>query len=357
MIPSLIYNPSIRQDLSKSAKIKGEKFLFIIAEAGVNHDGSFSKALKLIEKASEAGADCVKFQLFQATELATQNAQTVAYQNSGSKSQLSQLELLRRLELAPEQILKLKDFSHQVGIEFMCSAFDLDSLKYLAQIGVKKFKIPSGDMTDFFMLTDTAKYGGEVFLSTGMGDMTEIKNAIDLMTSNGQRRNKITLLQCTSAYPTPPSEVNLKAMLTLKNTFGLQVGLSDHTVGINSAVAATALGAIVIEKHFTLDKTANGPDHKASLDFEEFTSLVRAIKDTEVLLGSSHKTVAKSEEEARLKVRKSLVAKRNIIKGETFSLENLTSKRPGTGISSMKIDLVIGKAANRNFQMDEQIEI
>lgn len=329
----------------------------IIAEAGVNHNGDINLAKQLIDAAAEAGADLVKFQTFSADRLATRTAEKAEYQSQNTDNQESQYQMLRRLELTPEMHNQLILHCAKRNIGFFSTGFDIESVDMLVSLGQNHFKIPSGEITNLPHLRHIGRIRKSVILSTGMATMDEIEAAIDVLEQAGTTRADITVLHCTTEYPTPMNEVNLHAMQSIKKTFGVAVGYSDHTSGIEVAIAAVALGATVIEKHFTIDRNLQGPDHKASLEPGELKSMVAAIRNIEIALGDGVKRVTSSEAKNIPVARKSLVAKRAISLGEVFSVENLTTKRPGTGISPMRWDEVIGSVAVRDFLPDELIKL
>jgi len=329
----------------------------IIAEAGVNHNGEPETAKRLIEAAAEAGADWVKFQTFSAEKLVTASAGKAGYQKATTEAEENQLDMLKRLELSREMHGQLMVHCQRCGIGFLSTAFDLEGLDFLAGLDLDYFKIPSGEITNLPYLRQVAHYGKPVILSTGMATLGEIEDAIDALHAPGLSRDKITVLHCNTEYPTPMTDVNLRAMLTIREAFKVAVGYSDHTLGIEVPIAAVALGATVIEKHFTLDRNLPGPDHRASLEPAELKAMVRAIRNIEQALGDGIKRPSPSEIRNRPVARKSLVAARPIRKGERFSPDNLTAKRPGTGISPMRWDEVTGKPAPRDFDPDELIEL
>lgn len=334
------------------------KRTLIIAEAGVNHNGDIAKAKALIDKGAEAGVDYVKFQTFKAEKLVTKQAKRASYQDKNTQDNDSQYEMLKKLELSQALHQELMDYCNQKGVKFLSTGFDSESLVFLAQLGITIAKVPSGEITNLPYLRQVASLFPEVILSTGMATIGEIKDAVKVLIDNGVSKNKITILHCNTEYPTPMEDVNLKAMLHIQKELGIPVGYSDHTLGIEVPIAAVALGATVIEKHFTLDKTLPGPDHKASLEPDELKAMVSAIRNIEKAIdGSGLKEVSKSEEKNKPIARKSIVASTNIKKGDIFTPENLTVKRPGTGISPMQWDEVIGKEAKRDFQEDELIEL
>ena len=329
--------------------------VIIIAEAGVNHNGDFDKALELIDVAAASGADFVKFQTFQAEKLASDSAQLATYQQTNT-DYTSQTSMLKQLELKYEWHRDLIEYAQKKSIKFMSTSFDLDSTQFLADLGLETFKIPSGEITNLPYLRAIGALQKEVILSTGMATIEEIEDALEVLVLAGTDREQITLLHCTTEYPAPFDEVNLNVMSTLRETFGLRVGYSDHTVGTSVSIAATALGASVIEKHFTLDRNLPGPDHKASLEPSELISMVKAIREVELALGSPIKKPTPSEIKNIPIARKSIVAKTSIAKGELFTIDNLDTKRPGSGISPMRIDEVLGRKADRDFGKDELID-
>jgi N,N'-diacetyllegionaminate synthase len=333
----------------------------IIAEAGVNHNGDMDMALHLIDAAAEAGADLVKFQTFTAETLASSSARKASYQarNEGSlgKADDGQFAMLKRLELPRMEHAKLIEHCAMRGIGFFSTGFDLDSLDFLNKLGFTRFKVPSGEITNLPYLRRVASFGKEIILSTGMASMGEIEAAIEAIEAAGLQRERITILHCTTEYPAPFDEVNLRAMDTIGRAFGVQVGYSDHTKGIEVSLAAVALGAKVIEKHFTLDRSLPGPDHAASLEPDELSALVRGIRRIEHALGQPEKRCTASEAANVAVARKSIVAACPIVAGEVFSDANLTAKRPGTGMSPMRWDEVIGCPAPCDFATDEEIHL
>ena len=332
--------------------------IIIIAEAGVNHNGDMAKAKALIDKGAEAGVDYVKFQTFKAGNLVTKQAKRAAYQDKNTQDNDSQYEMLKKLELSQAVHQELIDYCAQKGVQFLSTGFDVESLEFLARLGITIAKVPSGEITNLPYLRKVAVLFPEVILSTGMATIIEIKDAVKVLTDNGVNKDKITVLHCNTEYPTPMEDVNLRAMLHIQQKVGVAIGYSDHTLGIEVPIAAVALGATVIEKHFTLDKTLPGPDHKASLEPEELKAMVMAIRNIEKAIGGSGlKEVSKSEAKNKPIARKSIVATKTIKKGDLFSVENLTVKRPGTGISPMQWDEVIGKTAKKDFKEDDLIEL
>ena len=330
---------------------------FIIAEAGVNHNGSLELAKRLVDVAVEAGADAIKFQTFKAEEVISKSAKKADYQIKTTGSKESQLELVKKLELTYNDFETLYYYCKEKGIIFMSTPFDIESARFLKDLGLEIFKIPSGEITNYLLLHEIGSYGKEVILSTGMADLGEIEDALDVLIEAGTPREKIIVLHCNTEYPTPYEDVNLRAMLTIKDAFKVKVGYSDHTLDIEIPIAAVALGAKVIEKHFTLDKHLPGPDHKASLEPEKLKKMVKAIRNVEKALGTGIKKPSQSELKNLPIVRKSIVARKKIRSGEIFSEENLAVKRPGTGISPMRWKEVIGRRASRDFEKDEIIEI
>ena len=331
--------------------------VLIIAEAGVNHNGDTQLANQLIDAAAEAGADVVKFQTFQADQLATTKAAKASYQQQTTDKAENQQMMLKRLELAPDQHQQLIRHCRNSGIEFLSTAFDDPSIDLLNTLNLKRFKIPSGEITNLPYLRRLGGLGKPLILSTGMANLGEIEAALTVLETAGAKRAQITLLHCTTEYPAPMAEVNLRAMQTIGKAFGVAVGYSDHTAGIEVPIAAVALGATVIEKHITLDQNLPGPDHKASLEPKEFAAMVRAIRNIQLSLGDGIKRATASEAANLQVVRKSLVASRAISIGELFSAANITAKRPGTGISPMRLDELIGRPSARAFAPDELIEL
>ena len=329
--------------------------VYIIAEAGDNHNGDFNTALKLVDVAKRAGADCVKFQTFVTEEIISKYAEMAEYQKKNTGKEESQFEMVKRLELSFDEFRKIKEYCDRVGIQFLSTPFDLKSVDFLNELGVPFFKIPSGEITNYPYLIKIAHTGKPVVMSTGMCEPDEILAAINVLEKNGS--GEITLLHCNTEYPTPLKDVNLYAMRTMKKMFGKKVGYSDHTKGIEVPVAAVALGACVIEKHFTLDKNMPGPDHKASLEPDELGRMVKNIRNIEIALGDGVKRVSESERKNIEIARKSIVARRNIQEGEILTEENLAVKRPGTGINPMQWMEVLGTRAVRDFKEDELIEI
>lgn len=327
--------------------------VFIIAEAGVNHNGDMQLAKRLAEEAKKAGADCVKFQTFRAEALVTADGEKAEYQKEQTGSGESQLAMLKKLELTQDEFLELKEYCEEIQIAFLSTAFDMESQKFLESLEPFCYKVPSGEITNYPYLKAIGETGRDVILSTGMCEIFEVEDAVKVLRENGA--GEIVLLHCTTEYPAPIEDVNLRAMQTLAKYFGTKVGYSDHTEGIEVPVAAVAMGASVIEKHFTLDRRMEGPDHKASLEPEELAEMVQAIRKVEQALGSDRKQVTRREAANRQVARKSIVAARDIQAGEIFTEENLTVKRPGDGLSPMKWKEVLGKTALRDFRKEERI--
>jgi len=327
----------------------------IIAEAGVNHNGDIQLAKQLIDAAAAAGADLVKFQTFNASRQVTRSAKKADYQTQTTDSAESQHDMLRRLELTEAMHHELIAYCATRNIGFFSTGFDIESVDLLVKLGQKHFKIPSGEITNLPYLRHIGRLDKAVILSTGMASLGEIEAAIDVLEQAGTPRSRLAVLHCTTEYPTPMSEVNLRAMQSIQAAFGVAVGYSDHTQGVEVAIAAVAMGATVIEKHFTLDRKLPGPDHQASLEPVELSAMVAAIRNIEVALGDGIKRLTPSEARNKTVARKSLVASRAIKAGDIFTAENLSTKRPGTGISPMHWDEFIGKKALRDFAADELI--
>ena len=329
----------------------------IIAEAGVNHNGSIETAYQLVDAAASSGADIIKFQTFKAVNLATEYAKKANYQKDKYGGNESQFEMLKKLELSESNHFKLIDYCKKRNIEFFSSAFDLISLDFLHSLELSRYKIPSGEITNLPYLRKIAAYGKRIILSTGMSDLSDIRNAINAIEEFGTKKELITVLHCSTEYPAPIDEVNLNAMLTIKEEFNVNIGYSDHTSGIEVSIAAVALGATIIEKHITLDRNSDGPDHSASTEPKDFKKMVSSIRNIEKAMGDGSKKPTKSEAKNILVARKSIVASKPILKGEIYTDQNLTTKRPGFGISPMKIDLVLGKAAFKDFNKNEIITL
>lgn len=331
--------------------------VLVIAEIGVNHNGDPAMARALINAAAAAGADLAKFQTFQASSLTTSSAPKADYQQRMTPAEESQQDMIRKLELDHAQHRHLMAYCESKGIGFFSTGFDAASLDFLASAGLALFKIPSGEVTNLPYLRQVASFGKPLLLSTGMAEMEEIAAALEVLELAGAPRDKVTVLHCNTAYPTPVEDVNLRAMNSIREVFGVDVGYSDHTPGIEVSIAAVALGASVIEKHLTLDRTLPGPDHAASLEPGEFADMVRAIRNIELALGDGTKRATDSEKPNKVVARRSLVAARAIEKGELFTPSNVTAKRPGTGISPMEWDRVMGRPAPRSFAPDELIAL
>lgn len=329
--------------------------VFIIAEAGVNHNGSLEMAKKMVEVAKEAGADAIKFQTFKAENLVTKNAMKAEYQKQTTNKNESQYEMIKQLELSFNDFKELKKYCDKKEIMFLSTPFDFESIDFLNNLGLEIFKIPSGEITNLPYLRKIGKLKKKIILSTGMADLGEIEDALDVLINVGTKRENITILHCNTEYPTSYEDVNLLAMNTIKEAFKVNVGYSDHTLGVEVSIAAVALGAKVIEKHFTLDKNMSGPDHKASLEPDELKTMIKAIRNVEMALGNGIKKPSKSELKNKEIARKSIVAKRDIKKGEIFTEENIAVKRPGNGISPMRWDEIIGKTAMKDYKEDEFI--
>lgn len=331
--------------------------VLIIAEAGVNHNGNMEMARELIDVAAEAGADIIKFQTFSADRLVSRTAKKAAYQAKTTGDTETQYDMLRRLELQPDMHESLMTHCRARGVGFLSTGFDIESVRFLHSMGAQLFKIPSGEITNLPYLRYIGRLGGEVVISTGMSTLGEIESAIEVLERAGTSRQDIVVLHCTTEYPAPLHEVNLRAMNTIKVAFGVRVGYSDHTPGIEVPIAAFAMGAEVVEKHFTLDRSLPGPDHLASLEPPELKAMIAAIRNVEIAMGDGVKRPTAGEWKNRSVVRKSIVALRQIRAGEIFDDAALTTKRPGDGISPMCWDDVVGRIATRDFAADEKIEL
>ena len=332
-----------------------KKKLIIIAEAGVNHNGNIKIAKQMIDSASLIGADFIKFQTFDPNLIATNYAPIAPYQKKILKKKINQKKLLTKLSLSHNEFVELKLYCKKKNIGFLSSAFDLKSLIFLNKIGLKIFKIPSGELTNYPYLKLVGSFNKKIYLSTGMATLSEIQFALNTLIHSGCNKKNICILHCVSDYPTQFKDLNLNFIPVLKDIFKTEVGFSDHSLGIEASVAAVALGAVVIEKHFTLNKKMQGPDHKMSLDIYEFSNLIKMLKNTEMALGSRKKIITKKEKILKKYVRKSIVANSKIYKGDTFSENNLTTKRPGTGKSPILWKRVIGKIAKNNYEENEKI--
>lgn len=333
----------------------GDKVL-VIAEAGVNHNGDMGLARELVHAAADAKADAVKFQTFRAESLVRRDAAKAQYQVERTGNSEGQYEMLKRLELSWDSHFELKELALKRGIEFMSTPFDTECADFLAKLGIPRFKIPSGEITNYPYLRHIAQLGIPVIFSTGMSDMTDIENCLDTFLKNGLRRDQVSILHCNTEYPTPPEDVNLRAMIAIKERFQVTVGYSDHTGGSEVSIAAVAMGGRIIEKHFTIDRNLPGPDHMASLEPQELKMMIQGIRNISLALGSSIKGLSRSEAKNRHAARKSIVAAGVIRKGEFFSEKNLTTKRPGSGVSPMKWTSYLGKPANRDYKPDEMID-
>jgi N,N'-diacetyllegionaminate synthase len=330
--------------------------ILIIAEAGVNHNGDLATALRLIEAAAAAGADIVKFQTFNADRLVTRSAAKAAYQRRSDALE-TQHQMLSRLALDPDEHEQLLGHCRTHDIGFLSTPFDVESIDLLVRLGVDRLKIPSGEITNLPYLRRIGSLRRPVILSSGMATLEEVSAALAVLESAGTQRSAITVLHCTTQYPTPAENVNLRAMMSMGRQLNVAVGYSDHTRGIEVPIAAVALGATIIEKHLTLDRRMSGPDHEASLEPQEFARMIQAIRAVEVAMGDGIKRPVAAELEIMDSVRKSVVAARSIRKGEEFTPANMTVKRPGTGISPMKLDEIVGRIAHRDFAEDEPIEL
>ncbi len=333
------------------------KHITIIAEAGVNHNGSMKTAKKLIDVAALAGADFVKFQTFRAKKLVSKNSEKAEYQINNTSADESQYDMINKLELSKDNHLELIEHCKNLNIKFLSTPFDIESVDLLVDLGIPLIKIPSGEITNMPFLRYVSTQKKPLILSTGMSTLEEIDSALNILLKNGIEKNDITILHCNTEYPTPIEDVNIKAMNTIKSTFDINIGYSDHTLGIDVSIAAAALGATIIEKHFTLDRSMNGPDHNASLEPNELIEMVKSIRRIEKALGDGNKVPSKSEMKNINIARKSIVAKIVIKKGEIFSEKNISTKRPAGGISPMNWDQVLGKKSRFNFDVDEIIKL
>jgi len=331
--------------------------VFIVAEAGVNHNGSVKIAKKMVDAAVDAGADAVKFQTFDTRSLVSKNTPKAEYQMKNTSINESQLQMIKKLELGINTHRELLKYCRKNKIIFLSSPFDLKSVDLLVKLGLRVFKIPSGEITNLPYLRKIGNLKNKVIISTGAANVSEIRLALDILIKAGTKKEDITVLQCNTAYPTPAGDANLLAMCTIRKIFNVKVGYSDHTQGIEIPIAAAALGAVIIEKHFTLDKNMEGPDHKASLNPKELKSMVNAIRKIEKALGDGIKKPSASELKNRIFIRKSIVAGIDIKKKDVFTEQNITTKRPAIGLSPMDWDNVIGRVAKINFQEDEKIEL
>ena len=329
----------------------------IIAEAGVNHNGSLDLASEMINQAKSFGADIIKFQSFQSNLIVTPSAEKASYQKKNSGNSENQFQMLKDLELSFDEQKEIKKMCDHCEIEFLSTPFDEESAKFLSSLGLRTIKIASGEITNLPLLEVMASKFDKIIMSTGMADLDEIGMALEVLLSKGVPKGRITLLHCTTEYPAPFKDLNLRAMRTIKETFDIDVGYSDHSLRKEASIAAVALGAKVIEKHFTLDRSLPGPDHKASLEPKEFQDLIKSIRNIEVALGSTEKKPSKSELKNIPIARKSLYARCDIQKGQEFGMHNLIAKRPALGISPMRIKEIINMKAERSFQKDDLIQI
>ena len=329
--------------------------IYIIAEAGVNHNGELAMAKELVNCAAMAGADAVKFQTFKTEQIVSKFAQKAEYQKKNASNSESQYDMVKKLELTYEDFRELERYCKECGITFLSTPFDLDSIDFLNEFDMPFWKVPSGEITNLPYLIKIAKTHKDIVMSTGMAELNEIGEAISVLREWGA--GKVTLLHCNTEYPTPMCDVNLNALKTLKEVFNVDIGYSDHTEGIEVPIAAAAMGAVMIEKHFTLDKNMPGPDHKASLDPQELCAMVKAIRNVETAIGSCEKRPTESEKKNIEIARKSIIAKCDIMKGQMLTADNLAVKRPGSGISPMRWFDVLGQTASRDFKKDEMIEL
>lgn len=341
--------------INKKTEGCGVKKTFIIAEAGVNHNGKIEQALQLVDKAADAGADCVKFQTFITENEMVKDAEKAEYQKKSTGDTENEFEMVKKLELSFEEFRQIKKYCERKNILFLSTPFDLESIDFLESLDIFCWKVPSGEVTNLPYLIKIAKTKRDIIMSTGMCELDEVRQAVRILEENGS--GKITLLHCNTEYPTPYEDVNLLAMDTLKREFQLDVGYSDHTLGIEVPIAAAAKGATVIEKHFTLDRNMEGPDHKASLEPDELKQMIISIRNIEKVLGNGEKIPSNSEKKNISVARKSIVAKKPIKKGEMFTEENLAVKRPGSGINPMRWNEVVGLYAGKDYMEDEQITL
>jgi N,N'-diacetyllegionaminate synthase len=328
----------------------------IIAEIGVNHNGSLEIAKKLVSYAKDCGADIVKFQTFKAKNNISKFAELADYQKKNTGTDKSQLELVSQYELSEKEFIELYEYCEDLEISFLSTAFDTEALEFLDQFNMPFIKIPSGEITNLFLLEEIGKRKKNVLLSTGMSNLEEVSNAINILINSGQDKNNITVLQCTSQYPAPDNSMNLNAMVTMAKEFNIKYGLSDHSIGITAPIIAISMGASIIEKHITYDKNADGPDHKASTDINEFKKMVIEIKRVKNLMGSGIKTMHDSEKHTKSIARKSIVASRNLKKGHSLTYNDVSVKRPGTGISPLLLPEIIGLKLTRDVKIDEVLQ-
>ena len=331
--------------------------VLIVAEAGVNHNGDLETSLRLVDAASRCGADLVKFQTFTADQLVTPDAAKAEYQKVMTSSMETQFEMLRKLELSDNDHVAIIDRCQERGVGFLSTGFDIDNVDMLVELGMDRIKVPSGEITNLPFLRHIGGLGLRTILSTGMADLEEVRSALDVLLAYGLSKSDVTILHCTTDYPAAMGDVNLQAMVTMRDAFGVEVGYSDHTLGYEVAIAAVSLGAVVIEKHLTLDRKSAGPDHAASLEPEEFANMVRAIRNIEIALGDGIKRPKSSEFANMAVARKSLVASERIQEGEAFTSMNISAKRPGSGLSPMLWDEALGQKATREYAPNEMIEL
>ena len=331
--------------------------VLIVAEAGVNHNGDLETSLRLVDAASRCGADLVKFQTFTADQLVTPDAAKAEYQKVMTSSTETQFEMLRKLELSYNDHVAIIDRCQERGVGFLSTGFDIDNVDMLVELGMERIKVASGEITNLPFLRHISGLGLRTILSTGMADLEEVRSALDVLLAYGLSKSDVTILHCTTDYPAAMGDVNLQAMVTMRDAFGVKVGYSDHTLGYEVAIAAVSLGAVVIEKHLTLDRKSAGPDHAASLEPEEFANMVRAIRNIEIALGDGIKRPKSSEFANRAIARKSLVASERIQEGEAFTSMNISAKRPGSGLSPMLWDEALGQKATREYAPNEMIEL
>jgi N,N'-diacetyllegionaminate synthase len=329
----------------------------IIAEAGVNHNANIDIAIELVDQACNAKADIIKFQTFTPSEIVTKYGLKATYQNDIKHENEYQLDMMKRIALPLESFEVIKKYCNSKNIEFLTTSFGPISTNFIAKLDMKFSKIPSGEITNLPYLEEIADFKNKIIMSTGMANIDEIKNALNVLYNKGVNKENVTLLHCTSEYPAPFENLNLNALKTLKDVFGLNVGYSDHSLGIEGSIAAVAMGATVIEKHFTLDKNLDGPDHKASIEPKDLKLLVQSIRNIELAFGSSQKKVSSGEDINKIISRKSIVASKNINKGEMFTEENIACKRPGTGLSPMNWKKVIGKISQKKYKTDDFITL
>tara|TARA_A100001011_G_scaffold96861_1_gene101950 strand:- start:158 stop:1162 length:1005 start_codon:yes stop_codon:yes gene_type:complete len=332
-----------------------KKKTIVIAEAGINHNGNLNRALKMVDVAKTAGANFIKFQTFNPNSLATKKAKKASYQKKSNDFTKNQLDMLKKYTLNHKDFLRIFNYCKKKKILFLSSAFDLESLIFLKKIGCRVYKIPSGEINNVPYLKKLGSFNKKIFLSTGMSNLNEIKYSINVLVKSGTKKSNITVLHCVSEYPAKFKKLNLNAIKFLKKKLNMNIGYSDHSLGIEAPISAVSIGASVIEKHFTLNKNLRGPDHKMSLDGNELKQMIQCVRNIELSLGVNNKIVSKAENSIKKLVRKSIIAKKNISKGEIFTKINLTTKRPGNGMSPTYWEKILGKKSKRNFQKDEKI--